>query len=120
MIVTDRPPWSEADINMQNVPDIMAPRSGANDQTPIMNARATGMIDMNVTVASKVARVRPPIATITKDALTTVRPEKIPHEKIPHEKISHARILRDRPVPIVITLTHHFPLLFPRTSPQAP
>lgn len=115
MIVTDRPPWSAADINMQNVPDIMAPRSGANDQTPIMNARATGMIDMNVTVASKVARVRPPIATITKDALTTVRPEKIPHEKI-----SHARILRDRPVPIVITLTHHFPLLFPRTSPQAP
>lgn len=115
MIVTDRPPWSEADINMQNVPDIMAPRSGKNDQTPIMTARATGMIDMNVTVASKVARVRPLIATIKKAALTTVHPEKIPREKI-----SHARILRDRPVPIVITLTHHFPLLFPRTSPQVP
>lgn len=115
MIVTERPPWNEADINMQNVPDIMAPRSEANDQTPVMNARGMDMIDMNATVASKVARVRLLIATITKAALTTVHPEKIPHEKI-----SHARILRDRPVPIVITLMHHFPLLFPRTSPQVP
>lgn len=115
MIVTDRPPWSAADIHMQNVPDIMVPRSGANDQTPVMTARTTGTIDMNVTVASKVARVRPPIATITKAALTTVLPEEIPHARILRE-----RILRDRPVPIVITLTRHFPPLFPRTSPQAP
>lgn len=115
MIVTDRPPWSEADINMQNVPDIMVHRSVANDQTHIMPVRGMGTIDMNATAAITVDRVRPPIATITKAALTTVHPEKIPHEKI-----SHARILRDRPVPIVITLTRHFPLLFPRTSPQAP
>ena len=114
MIVTDRPPWSAADTNMQNVPDIMVPRSGANDQTPIMTARGMDTIDMDVTVASKVARVRLPIEAIMKDALTTVHPEKIPHEKI-----SHARILLDRPVPIVITLTRHFPLLFPRTFPQA-
>lgn len=104
MIVMGRPPWSAADINMQNVPDIMVPRSVANDQTHIMPARGMDMIDMNATDANTVDQVRPPIEAITKDALTTAPPEKIP---------------RDHRVPIVITLTRHFLLLFPRTSPQA-